>query len=361
MSSIIHFLIRDFFKKRGFVDSPDGIKKKHKNDIPLSGGLSFAVSFTIFSLFSFAVFYFNLGGFFSFNLLEVVLVSNGYPYVFLGWLIFLSIVLLAICLIDDLVNLPVWVRLFAQISCTILMIQLGNMNIINLGSLFGGQDIVLHEYLGFLFTVFCVVGIINAFNWIDGLDGLFSFQVFIAVMGLSILVGNITFASIAFIAALLPYSMMNLGFLGSRSKVFIGDHGAMTIGFILACNLIFVSQNSFVDVRPVDALWCVGLVLLNAIRVMWLRFKRKVSIFNSDREHIHHYFLDQGYSDKTALLIVCSIGLSISGFGWILYFLDFPEWFSLVMFLSILFLWSFIGKFANQFMVSPKESLQSSK
>ena len=195
MSSIIHFLIRDFFKKRGFVDSPDGIKKKHKSDIPLSGGLSFAVSFAIFSLFSFAVFYFNLDSFFSFSLLEVVLVSNEYPYVFLGWLIFLSIVLLAICLIDDLVNLPVWVRLFAQISCTILMIQLGNMNIINLGPLFGGQDIVLHEYLGFLFTVFCVVGVINAFNWIDGLDGLFSFQVFIAVMGLSILVGNITSVS----------------------------------------------------------------------------------------------------------------------------------------------------------------------
>ena len=361
MSSIIHFLIRDFFKKRGFIDSPDGIKKKHKNDIPLSGGLSFAVSFTIFSLFSFAVFYFNLSGFFSFNLLEVVLVSSEYPYVFLGWLITLSLVLLAICLIDDLINLPVWARLFAQISCTVLMIQLGNMNIINLGPIFGGQDIVLHEYLAYFFTVFCVVGIINAFNWIDGLDGLFSFQVFIAVMGLSILVGNITFASIAFIAALLPYTIMNLGFLGSRSKVFIGDHGAMTIGFILACNLIFISQNSFIEARPVDALWCVGLVLLNAVRVMWLRFKRKVSIFNSDREHIHHYFLDQGYSNKATLLIVCSISLSISGFGWILYFLDFPEWFSLAMFLSILFIWSFISKFAKRIIESPKESLQSSK
>ena len=72
MSLIIHFLVRDFFKKRGFVDSPDGIKKKHMNDVPLSGGLSFAVCFTIFSLFSFTVFYFNLAGFFSFNLFFIL-------------------------------------------------------------------------------------------------------------------------------------------------------------------------------------------------------------------------------------------------------------------------------------------------
>ena len=104
MSFIIHFLVRDFFKKRGFVDSPDGIKKKHKNDIPLSGGLSFAVSFMIFSIFSFAVFYFKLDSLFSPSLLEVVLVPDNYPYVSLTWLIILSMLLLAICLIDDLIN-----------------------------------------------------------------------------------------------------------------------------------------------------------------------------------------------------------------------------------------------------------------
>ena len=343
MSSIIHFLVRGFFKKRGFVDSPDGIKKKHMNDIPLSGGLSFAVSFTIFSLFSFAVFYFNLGGFFSFNLLEVVLVSNNYPYVFLGWLMILSMVLLAICLIDDLINLPVWVRLFAQISCTVLMIQLGDMSIVNLGPIFGGEDIILHEYLAFLFTLFCVVGITNAFNWIDGLDGLFSLQVFIAVMGLSILLGNITFASIAFIAALLPYSIMNLGFLGSRFKVFIGDHGAMTIGFILACNFILATQSSLVEARPIDALWCVGLVLLNAVRVMWLRFKGKVSIFNSDRKHIHHFYLDLGFSSRETLLIISSISLAISSFGITLMYFNVPEWISLVLFLLIWPLWSLLS------------------
>ena len=348
MSFIIHFLVRDFFKKRGFIDSPDGIKKKHKNDIPLSGGLSFAVSFTIFSIFSFAVFYFKLDSLFSPSLLEVVLVPDNYPYVSLTWLIILSMLLLAICLIDDLINLPVWVRLFAQISCTTLMIQLGDMSIVNLGPIFGGEDIILHEYLAFLFTVFCVVGITNAYNWIDGIDGLFSLQVSIAIIGISILIGDFNFASIAFIAALLPYSIMNLGFLGNKFKVFIGDHGAMTIGFLLACNFVLATQSSFIEVRPVDALWCVGLVLLNAIQVMWLRFKSNVSVFNSDRKHIHHLYLDLGFSNRETLLIVSLISIAISSFGITLMYFNVPEWISLVLFLLMLPLWSLLSYLMNK-------------
>ena len=223
MSFIIHFLVRDFFKKRGFIDSPDGIKKKHKNDIPLSGGLYFAVSFMIFSIFSFDVFYFKLDSLFSPSLLEVVLIPDNYPYVSLTWLIILSMVLLAICLIDDLINLPVWVRLFAQISCTVLMIEVGGMNLLNLGPLFGFEDIVLSYYLGFLFTIFCVVGITNAFNWIDGIDGFFSFQVILACIGISILSNRFSLALMAFLCALVHYQIMNLGLMVEKFTVLIGD------------------------------------------------------------------------------------------------------------------------------------------
>ena len=103
-----------------------------------------------------------------------------------------------ICLIDDLITLPVWVRLFAQVSCT------------NLGAIFGGNDLVLPSYLAFLFTIFCVVGITNAFNWIDGIDGFFSFQVLLALVGLIIIGrGGFTLAHLSLLAALLPYSIMH--------------------------------------------------------------------------------------------------------------------------------------------------------
>ena len=363
---IIHLLIRHFFKKRNFVDVPDGFKKKHESSVPISGGLSFGICFSLFFSGSFLLSFFNFTPYFDIQIPAEGFGSlESFPYVSFFWLLFLSLVLLMICLIDDLISLPVWVRLFSQVSCTILMIQLANMNLINLGAIFGGNDLILPNYLAFLFTIFCVVGITNAFNWIDGIDGFFSFQVLIALIGLAIIGrAGFTLAHLSLLAALLPYSLMNLGLFGKKFKVFIGDHGAMMIGFFLACSFIFLTQDPLNEyeshARPVEALWCVGLVLLNAFRVIWKRFIKKLSIFSSDREHIHHYFLDQGYSNHQTLLIVCFISFSISAFGLLLFFLNAPEWLSLLIFMSILIIWSWISKIASQ-KTKILESPQSSK
>ena len=363
---IIHLLVRHFFKKRNFVDIPDGFKKKHESVVPISGGLSFGICFSLFFSGSFLLGFFNLTPYFDIQIPAEGFGSiESFPYVSFFWLLFLSLVLLMICLIDDLISLPVWVRLFSQISCTILMIQLADMNLVNLGAIFGGNDLILPNYLAFLFTIFCVVGITNAFNWIDGIDGFFSFQVLLALIGLAIIGrAGFTLAHLSLVAALLPYSLMNLGLFGKKFKVFIGDHGAMMIGFFLACSFIFLTQDPVNEyeshARPVEALWCVGLVLLNAFRVIWKRFIKNLSIFSSDREHIHHYFLDQGYSNHQTLLIVCSISFSISAFGLLLFFLNTPEWLSLLTFMGILIIWSWISKFANQ-KTKILESPQSSK
>ena len=154
MGFIIHLLIRHFFKKRNFVDIPDGIKKKHESAIPISGGLSFGICFAIFFSCSFLLSFFNLTPYFNIQIPAEGFGSlESFPYVSFFWLLFLSLVLLMICLIDDLITLPVWVRLFAQVSCTILMIQLGDMNLINLGAIFGGTilffPVILHFYLQF--------------------------------------------------------------------------------------------------------------------------------------------------------------------------------------------------------------------
>ena len=137
------------------------------------------------------------------------------------------------------------------------------------------------------------------------------------------------------------------------------------IGFFIACNFVLITQDPYdvreVEVRPVDTLWCVGLVLLNALRVIWIRITKKLSIFNSDRQHIHHYYLDLGYSSKMTLAIVCSISLAISSLGGIIYFLGLPEWFSLMTFISILFFWAFLSRLSSSVSKSSQESLQSSK
>ena len=361
---IVHLLVRHYFKKKNFVDIPDGIKKKHEFDVPISGGLSFGICWTLFFFSISIIFFYGLGNIFGIEFAKNGDTSN-FAFPVYSLLTFLSLVLLSICLIDDLIELPVWVRLFTQISCTVLMIEIGGMNLLNLGPLFGFEDIILSYYFGFVFTIFCVVGLTNAFNWIDGIDGFFSFQVILACIGLSILSNNFSLALMAFLCALVPYTIMNLGLMGKKFKVFIGDHGAMMIGFFIACNFVLISQDPYdireVEVRPVDTLWCVGLVLLNALRVIWVRFTKKLSIFNSDRSHIHHYFLDLGYSSNTTLVIVCSLSFAITSLGGIIFFLGLPEWFSLMAFVSILFFWAFLSRYASSIIKSPQESLQSSK
>ncbi len=361
---IIHLLIRHFFKKRNFVDAPDGVKKQHKMAVPISGGLSFGLSYCLFVLVCLLIFYFDLN-----DSLNIQLLLNGYgsnfPFFTFIILLLLSLVLLIICLIDDLVNLPVWVRLFAQISCSVLFIQLGDVSLINLGSLLGGGEIILDEYLAFIFTIFCIVGVTNAFNWIDGIDGFFGSQVLIAIMGMTILSGRISIFHIAFLSAISPYVFMNLGLLGNKFKVFIGDHGAMMIGFLIAGSFVLLSQADegiYVrGVRPVDTLWCIGLVLLNALRVIWKRLIKKTSIFSSDREHIHHYFLDLGYSTGKTLVIVSSISLIIFSSGIALALLNVPEWISLLSFLGIFMFWNFFSKTIYNKLMKQRESLQSSK
>ena len=137
------------------------------------------------------------------------------------------------------------------------------------------------------------------------------------------------------------------------------------VGFFLACSFILVTQDSVntneLDARPVNALWCVGLVLLNAFRVIWKRSINKLSVFSSDRAHIHHFFLDRGYSGNATLLIVCSISLAIVSLGAIIHYSGLPEWFSLLIFVGILLFWGFISRYAHIVAKSSQESLQSSK
>ena len=139
----------------------------------------------------------------------------------------------------------------------------------------------------------------------------------------------------------------------------------MAIGFLIAGTFVLLSQAiegiHLEGVRPVDTLWCIGLVLLNAFAVIWRRLIKKTSIFSSDREHIHHYFLDLGYSSEKTLIIVSSISLIIFSFGIALALLKAPEWISLLSFIGILLFWNFFNKSIYKKLMKQQESLQSSK
>tara|TARA_S200000501_G_scaffold280283_1_gene264271 strand:+ start:639 stop:1745 length:1107 start_codon:yes stop_codon:yes gene_type:complete len=355
---IIHLLVRHFFKNRDFVDSPDGVKKQHEVAVPISGGLSFGLSYSLFIFICLLLFYFNLDSFFNIQVPNERYGSD-FPFFSFVILLLISLVLLSICLIDDLVSLPVWIRLFTQISCSILFIQLGDVSLINLGALLGESEIILHEYIAFIFTIFCIVGVINAFNWIDGIDGFFSSQVLLALIGMIVLIGEISIIFPLFLSAMLPYILMNLGLFGKKFKVFIGDHGAMMIGFLFSGSFVLLSQEP--EIRPVDTLWCIGLVLLNAFTVIWKRLIKGISIFSSDREHIHHYFLDLGYSTRETLFIVSFFSLIIFSIGITFSILEISESISFFTAIGIFLFWNLFSKSIYKKLKTRQESLQSSR
>ena len=92
-----------------------------------------------------------------------------------------GLIVAAVSFFDDILELPVWFRFMTLILCSGIVIGVSDLSITSLGNLFGFGEIKLSSIFSIIFTIFCVVGVANAFNWIDGLDGLFSTQVLILV------------------------------------------------------------------------------------------------------------------------------------------------------------------------------------
>ena len=340
LSLIVHFVFRILFKRLNIVDIPDGIKKKHKQMVPISGGISVVISLVLI-----VVIYYFLN---SLQLIEALSqneklkVSSPAIDIRTGLLIgFTGLIVAAVSFFDDILELPIWFRFMTLILCSSIVISLSDLSLSSLGDLLGFGEIKLYGIYSTFITIFCIVGVANAFNWIDGLDGLFSSQVLIATGSIFYFVGGNGVFLILFLLAFLPYMMMNAGFFGESTKVFIGDHGAMALGYSIGWMLVSIAE--FGVINPITAPWIIGLVLLNALTVMYKRLLLGVSLFRSDREHIHHFFLDNNYSKRLSLLIIVLISSSIALIGVLFQAVGVPDSVAFISFLGIFVLWSFLS------------------
>jgi UDP-GlcNAc:undecaprenyl-phosphate GlcNAc-1-phosphate transferase len=213
---------------------------------------------------------------------------------------------------------PVY-RVMAQILSSWIVIVATDIYIQDLGDIFGYGPLVIGQ-LGIPFTIFSVVGICNAFNMLDGKDGLLG-SVSVVVMSslLLLLYFNGMIYQWAHIVALsiVVYLAFNLSLFGSKRKIFLGEHGSTGLGHIIAWSLIFLSQETNF-VTPASALWFVLLPVTDAILTFIRRMKSSQSVFQGDRLHFHHKLSDKGFSDAMIVLI-CSfitvVGCSIAIFS----------------------------------------------
>ena len=190
--------------------------------------------------------------------------------------------------------------------------------ITNLNGFLGINEI---SYLvGFFFTCFVYLSIMNAINLIDGIDGymsIFCILLFVALFFINDLNGYYTHSvvSVVFVSSMLVFLKHNFS---RKKKLFVGDAGSLFFGFWIANFLILFITSSpvanIVDVFsikleniPVLAIASINIPVLDTLRVMAVRVINKKSPFSADRNHLHHILIDKNISHLRTSLILCLI------------------------------------------------------
>lgn len=180
-----------------------------------------------------------------------------------------------------------------------------------------------------------MIGLLNAFNMMDGIDGLAGGLALVSIGAILLFVsktplsGAIT-VMVLLAAASLPYLAVNLGLIGR--KVFMGDAGSMVVGYLIAWTLIRLSQTPGTHLPPVDVLWCVALPVLDTLAVMYRRLCQRQSPFKPDRGHIHHILMSAGLGSRSTLIALVALAGSIAFLGGVVRSLELGPGSNLVAF-----------------------------
>jgi len=286
-------------KKKHLFDEPTESRKLHTESTPSMGGMM------IFS-----------GTLFSFLL--------WLPTQEIGVIKFLvpcMLIMFFVGMKDDIIGTAPVKKLAAHLFVAFIMTLMADVKLTSLHGLFGIKEIP--EWAGIMLSVFTYIVIINAFNLIDGVDGL--------AAGVGLIVsslfgtwfyyaGDLTYAVIAFSLAggLLGFLRFNF----NPAKIFMGDSGSLTIGFIIAVMAIeMIEFNAGIELpdiindisKPILAMSILVYPLIDTIRVFTLRAIKGVSPFTADRNHIHHRLIDIGLSHKQTVFIIYLFNLLIVG------------------------------------------------
>lgn len=267
---------------KNIVDNPDD-RKLQKYPIPVLGGV--AVFFGIIvSLVCSQVFF-----------------SSASLFSLLG----IMAIMLYIGTMDDILTLSPGIRFVIEIIIVSLLIYGNDCSINNFHGLWGIYQIP--SYVAVPLTVFACVGIVNAINMIDGVDGLMSgYGITISILFGAVFYksGEVDMAAMAMIAAgaLIPFFMHNV--FGKKSKMFLGDGGSLMIGMMMSVFVIYILKDDSLCSQAVCpnfglvpfALAVLSIPVFDTLRVMTRRILHKTSPFQPDKKHLHHMFIGLGFS-----------------------------------------------------------------
>lgn len=282
-------------KRKNLMDEP-GTRSSHLRKIPNLGGIAMFYSLSV------------CASIFAFELFEL------YKFLFAS-----LVILLYVGVMDDIVIMRAYKKLLAQIVVTSMMVIGSDVRIRSFFGLFGVYE--LNYYFSVLFSIFTFIVLINAFNLIDGIDGLAAGYSLIcsALFGISyfrlgaynyplvVLSGVIIGTVIGF----LYYNLSNY----RKHKIFMGDTGSMILGFLLAFTAIcfidiFIDKELpdvpryYLQSAPAIAMAILILPIIDTLNVFIIRIVKGKSPFQADKNHIHHSLLELGLTHRRSTFYI---------------------------------------------------------
>ncbi len=284
-------------KKVGAVDIPND-RRVNKKPMPRLGGLAVIAGFLVSVIY--LVISASIEG--KINLLEDNL--NIKLLGILGGMLVLGIV----CYIDDVKDIKPLVKLAGQVAAAVIVASSGVL-IDNFTIPFKENSFVLNEVFSFILTVGWIVGITNAINLIDGLDGLSSGITLISCLSLVVVfaLNESPLIAIILITALAGAIVGFLPYNFNPAKTFIGDVGSNFMGFALAIISILGVAKTYTAIVLIAPIMILALPIFDTIWAIIRRIIKSKSIkgvFKADRGHLHHRLMAKGYTQKQSVLIL---------------------------------------------------------
>jgi UDP-GlcNAc:undecaprenyl-phosphate GlcNAc-1-phosphate transferase len=273
---------------RGLFDHP-GERRVHSTPVPRLGGVAVACA---------SVAGVGVG-------LLLYALPEAPSYAFFATTLGGGLLLFAVGLVDDVRGVSPRVKLLAQVAAGALAFGFGfRVEALTVG----GHANVAVGWLSFPLTLFWIVAVTNAYNLVDGLDGLASGLGLVALTTVLAVAHVLGHADVALVAAALAGAL--LGFLRynfNPARIFLGDSGSLFVGFLLAVLSVRASTKSSTAVLVLVPLLALGVPLLDTSVAIVRRWLRGLSMSSADRRHIHHRLLSLGFSTRGAVLVLYAV------------------------------------------------------
>lgn len=283
------FMARSF----GLLDLPDS-RKLHSGAIPLTGGVAVFLTILLGSI-----------------ALGIQPYSNN--------MMIIAIVVFMVGVFDDRRHINATARLFIQFGSGVALATFGGIVIVNAGNLLALGDIPL-LVLAVPLTALSVAGLSNAYNMIDRIDGLAASTILLPLLilySLALSHGHpMAPTLLLMVVPLFVFLLFNLG-PNNRlfPKIFLGDGGSITLGFLVTASLVYFSQGENALILPVTALWLVTVPLMDMIATMLRRWRKGHKLMDADRSHMHHTLMGMGLSSRQTLVLMAGYAMLCSFVG----------------------------------------------